>query len=120
MMKKHDFWIIGGAILLAGICAALTVFWQTPAGYAHIYLDNELYETVPLGKASIVEIKQENGSINRVEISREGVRMAHSSCPHQTCVEQGWLTPENSGTVVASNWIVCLPNRVSVEVVWEE
>lgn len=119
-MKKHDLWIIGGAVMLAMILAIFAVLWQAPAGYAHIYLDNQPYQTVPLGKTTTVEIKQDDGRVNRIEISRDGVRMEHATCPNQTCVEQGWLTPENSGTVVANNWIVCLPNRVSVEVVWEE
>ena len=119
-MKKHDFGIIGGALMLAIVCAVAAIVWQAPAGFAHIYVDNELYRTVSLEEDTTVEIKQENGCVNRIEITRYGVQMVYANCPHQDCVKKGRLTAENSRHVVGNNWIVCLPNRVSVEVVWEE
>ncbi len=118
-MKKHDFWIIGGIVVLAAVCAIAAWLLRSDAGYARIYLDGELYQTVSLDQTTDVEIAQPDGSVNIVHISTDGVSMAYATCPNQNCVEQGVLTPKNSGTVLSNNWIVCLPNRVSVEVVWE-
>ena len=117
-MKKKDFLV--AAIVLTVALIGGVIAWQarSAAGYARIYRHGELYRTVSLDHEETVVIRQDNGAENVVLISPDGVRMESANCPHQTCVRQGTLTRENTNTVLTNNWIVCLPNGISVEVVW--
>ena len=64
-------------------------------------------------------IPQENGKTNVIEIRDGGIAMRSSSCHNQLCVQQGHLTPEKAQSAALANWIICLPNGVSVELVEE-
>ena len=63
---------------------------------------------------------QEDGSVNVVEISERGAVMASSTCHNQLCVQMGEVTLDNWETRPNQQFIICLPNRVSVELVVKE
>lgn len=52
---------------------------------------------------------------NVIEFLPDGCRMASSSCENQDCVHQEEVTLSNRETRVLGNWIICLPNRVTLE-----
>lgn len=58
--------------------------------------------------------------MNVVEIFKGGVRMQSASCHNQLCVQQGDVTPQSAAHAALKNWIVCLPNGVSIELVAED
>jgi hypothetical protein len=43
--------------------------------------------------------------------------MGESSCPNQDCVHQGAVTVDNADARPLLNQIICLPNRVVLEMV---
>ena len=49
------------------------------------------------------------GNLLLIEISNGQVRMAHSDCPDQLCVRQGWISQTGGA-------IVCLPNQFVAEI----
>ncbi len=51
---------------------------------------------------------------NRLRLTPEGVCMEYATCENQDCVHQGEVTLQNKDTRVLMNFILCLPNRVSV------
>ena len=51
---------------------------------------------------------------NHLHLTPEGVYMAFATCENQDCVNQGMVTLENKDSRVLMNYILCLPNRVSV------
>ena len=53
--------------------------------------------------------------VNHIQIKDGKVYMADSTCENQDCVEQGTMTGENVDTRPMRNWIVCLPNGISIE-----
>ena len=116
-------------ILLALFTCILLVFVQGAApvqhavgaqGYVVVYLGNEVYAKVPLGEEQVLRIEQDSGEVNEVAITAQGVHMGHSSCENQDCVKQGEATLENIESRPLGGWIICLPNRVSIELVAEE
>ena len=62
-----------------------------------------------------IVIEQDDGCRNEVRIEKGRVYMAFSTCENQNCVNQGEMTPDNIASRALSNWIICLPNRVTVE-----
>ncbi len=63
-------------------------------------------------------VRQQSGDeelVNLIHLTPEGAYMEASTCHNQDCVEQGMVTLENRETRVLGNWIICLPNQVSIE-----
>ena len=113
-------WLI--PLLIAVAAAALLLLSQTLRPTAEesmvvISVDGEEYARVPLSKPQTVIVEQPDGSVNVVEISDHGAVMQSSTCHNQLCVFMGEVTVDNWETRPAQAFIICLPNRVSVELV---
>jgi len=91
---------------------------RTGSGQVIIRVGNEPYRTVDLQTPQIITIEQ-NDSKNVLQISSEGIRMIEASCENQDCIEQGLLNMDNFRQRALGNYIICLPNTVSVELVVE-
>ena len=122
MIRGKDALIICLALLVAAAAYGGMVWargGQTLSGMVEIRVNGELFAAVPLGETRDVVIEQENGEINTVSIGG-GVRMSQSSCKNQLCLHQGEVTPTNWTGRALGRSIVCLPNRVLVELALED
>ena len=110
IIKKLDIILI---ICLAIFGAAFNYLYHSTATQdvsAVIKLDGMQYREISLAKESIVEVLNADGSIlNVIETKGGTVWMHDASCPDGLCIKQGKI--EKSGQI-----IVCLPNRVTVEI----
>ena len=112
-------WLLPAVIAVA---AALIFFGRpgaTPVteDTVIIRVDDREYLRVPLSQPQTVTIEQADGSVNVVEVSDHGAVMRSSTCHNQLCVHQGKVTYENYATRYYGQNIICLPNRVTVELV---
>ena len=82
-----------------------------------ITVDGEEYARVPLSEPRTVTIEQPGGEVNVVEVSDHGAVMLSSNCHNQLCVHMGEVTVDNWEFRPNQAFIICLPNRVSVELV---
>ena len=115
MLKR----ITGADIALLFLLLALgagTYLWgiRTAVGGStvRIRVDGELFGTYPLSVDRTVVIEQ-NGHRNEVLIENGTVRMQYSDCANQICVHEGAVSTTNRS-------IICLPNRVVVEITGSE
>lgn len=118
MLRKKDIIIIVVVLLVAGATYGAMMIargGQTVSGVVEIYAGGELYASAPLDQAGEIRVEQENGVINVISIADGGVSMTFSSCKNQLCVHQGSITAENWTQRALGRTIVCLPNRVLVE-----
>jgi len=85
----------------------------------NVYLGTggEPYQHVPLNEDRTIRIDQGDGRVNMVEIKGGGVQMAYSTCKNQACVHEGIVTDESRKHRPLGDWIICLPNGVSIELV---
>lgn len=124
---KHGGLMTGRDILiaLAVMAAALILYFSfaiTKTGsatFVNVYLGTggEPYQHVPLGEDTTIRVDQGDGRINVIEIKDGGVKMAYSTCINQDCVHEGVVTDESRKHRAQGDWIVCLPNTVSVQLV---
>lgn len=99
-----------GMVMVAWLYAFL---WHTePAGKVRIRTGDTIFATYSLNQERTVEVSGPIG-ISRIVIHNHQARFESSPCHNQYCVHQGWLT--RAGQVA-----VCLPNRVSLELVGEK
>lgn len=113
-MKKGDFII---AAVLLGILAWFIVplfIHEEAAVYAspsaEITLNGKHYRTMPLsGTTETIEIRTSRG-YNVLRVSSDGIEMIEADCPDQLCIGFGHVHEDG-------DTIVCLPNRIFVEIV---
>ncbi len=82
---------------------------------ARITLDGKLLSEIDLAAAddsSSFTVTGEAGS-NTILVEKGRIRVIEADCPDQVCVNQGWISD-------SSLPIVCLPNRLVVEIVGGE
>ena len=106
--------LLAAIALLAGVLLARPMT-AVEEDMVIITVDGKEYARVPLSKPRTVTVSQENGSVNVIEVSDHGAVMAHSTCGNQLCVQMGEVTVDNWQFRPNQQFIICLPNRVSVE-----
>ena len=93
----------------AGALPADTLYLVITAG-------DTVYQPMPLTEEGEYTITQENtDTVNTVHFTPEGVFMASASCKNQDCVAQGEVTRANRGARPLGNMVICLPNKVTLE-----
>ncbi len=117
-MKKKDWLIIGGVLLLAAVVFLVSQLINPKSSGAAVtvYVGGEVYARVLASDYQTITIDQGNGKVNVVVIDETGVRMESSTCKNQLCVHHAPIDPNNIGEIEFDNWIICMPNGVSVEV----
>ena len=117
-MKKRDWIIAGGVLLLAllAFTASRLLAPKTPSTTVTVFVGGKQYRQVRADDYQTITIDQGDGKVNVVVIDETGVRMESSTCKNQLCVHHAAIDPNKIGEVELDNWIICMPNGVSVEV----
>ena len=105
-MKKND-WILAACILLAAVAILLFQFVRSDsgAGKVSVTVDGEIFGTYSLAEDQTVDID----GTNRLVIENGTAEMEWADCPDQLCVNQRAVSRQGES-------IICLPNKVIVEV----
>lgn len=121
-MDRKSILIIAAVVLAAVILAAVSFLMrpQVDTDVVIISVNGSEYARIPLGTPQTVTIRQDDGAVNVVEITADGAVMRSSTCDNQLCVDMGWVTRENWEFRPNGAFIICLPNRVSVELAVKE
>ena len=106
--QKGDILAIGVVVLLAVLVFALFLPGEETGGYAEIYQDGKLLQTVPLDRDGEFEI---SGQYSNTVTVRDGqIAVTASDCPGTDCISCGWISSSGRS-------IVCLPNGVEIRAV---
>lgn len=110
MITKKDI-VLAGCILAAAIVlwVMLRFNGNEEGSYARITIDGELYGVYSLAKDQEIHI----GDTNICRIESGQVKMIQADCPDQLCIRQQAAGKEGET-------IVCLPNKVVIEVTERE
>ncbi len=88
--------------------ASASILAPAPAKVALVRLEGELIERLPLGKDRRLVVKGPLGE-TEIEVRAGRVRVVRSPGPYKLCIKRGWIS--QSGEI-----LICLPNRVTVEI----
>lgn len=105
-LKKRDWALILGLLLLAGALQAAAMLNRAPAAEALISVSGMQVRVMPLDEAGSFTGEGALGPFT-VEAGTGGIRMTHSTCPDGLCIRQGLIARTGQS-------IVCLPNQVAV------
>ncbi len=107
-MNKKDIILAAALIALSLILLAVFRINKDVGKYAAIYVDNELYERLPLDRDTELLVETERGR-NKVVVLDGEVFVEEADCPDLICVRTGKKSREDE-------MIVCLPNKLVVVV----
>ncbi|MFG6383521.1 MAG: NusG domain II-containing protein [Lachnospiraceae bacterium] len=111
-MKKNDIILIAIIMLFALIGfggVSLYFSGSMKDAEAVVYLDGKEYGRYPLKQEKVIEIKQENGDYNLIQIGNGKADIIDASCPDRICVKHRSISKRGES-------IVCLPNKIVVEI----
>lgn len=103
------------ALLLLGFAVLRPQVKTAEENMAIITVDGKEYARVPLSRPQTVTVRQKDGSVNVIEVTERGAVMQSSTCGNQLCVKMGEVTLDNWQFRPNQQFIICLPNRVSIE-----
>ncbi|MDD3409754.1 MAG: NusG domain II-containing protein [Eubacteriales bacterium] len=125
-MKRNDI-IILAVIVAAGVILFFASGRGLPGGenagghgYLRVVVQGEEQQRVALTESREITIDQDDGGHNVVEIFPGGFRMKEANCKNQDCVHQSEVTLSSMGERALYNQVVCLPNKVVLELVTED
>lgn len=108
MIKKADIALFF-VILIFGLALSwFTLTMNTDGDKVVVTVDGEPYGIYSLFKEQTIEVKQETCT-NYITIKDGHVSMESSTCKNQVCVNTGAISETKDS-------IVCLPNKVMVEI----
>ena len=114
-IKKADI-ILAVVIIIIGLIGTVYLTFYTDRdienGQVVVKVEDETYGTYPLDEDRVVTVRNK-GHINKITIKDGNAQMTFSNCPNHDCLRQGKIKD-------GSKNIVCLPNKVVVEVVSQE
>lgn len=108
-MKRWDFFLIGGVLLLAIGLFGLKLFSQEKGSRAVVRIDGQITAEYSLTEDQTVILNGYDGGQNTLVIAGGTARMAEADCPDGLCVHQGEISYDGQT-------IVCLPHRIVVEI----
>ena len=107
-IKKADIVLFVVLLVLGLALSAASLLTGTTGQKVQIEVDGKAYGVYALNENQTIEI-QENGHTNKITIKDGTVQMSYSDCKNQICVNDGKISMTNQS-------IVCLPNKVLVEI----
>lgn len=110
---------VAGALLSGREPAAPSIRTEDIA-YLRVQVDDAVWPLMPLSEVGNWTIEQDNGAKNVLRATERGVVMHFSTCDNQNCVHQGEVSLDNRDSRALGNMIVCLPNKVIVELLTPE
>lgn len=104
IMKKND-WILAGGVLVIACLMGILIYWSQSKGhYVVVTVNGEEYGHYDLDEDQTVDINE----TNRLEIKDGKASMIYADCPDKLCVHMVPISRSHE-------MIVCMPNKVTVE-----
>ena len=108
VLARREFILLGAVLCLAGLLFLLSSLTAQTGDEVVITVGQQEYGRYALDEDRVIEIVQDD-HVNTVEITGGQVHMKRADCPDKLCVRQGFIYSD-------LYTVVCLPNRVVVEV----
>ncbi len=113
LFKKNDLLLIGILLIIfAGIMIFLSIT-REDGSMVQVSVNGELAASFPLSEDIEYEIEGCNGGSNTLVIQDGWAYIRDSSCPDHLCEKMGRINSSGQS-------LICLPNRVIVEITGTE
>lgn len=111
-IKRNDIVLIALLIAAALILSVVLFLNKTDGAKVTVKVNNELIGTYSLNEDMTLKIG-DNNSYNILVIKDNTAKITEATCPDKLCVNQKAISYDSES-------IICLPNKVVVEIISEE
>ena len=108
---RRDIAFVGVIFLIGAAVAAAVLLLSKPGGSVEIRRNGQVQTVLPLEKDTRLVLKDESGS-NTLVIENGQAWIEQADCPDGLCMKTGKISRTGQS-------IICLPHRLSVEIVGE-
>ena len=112
-IRKNDIYLIIGFLLVFLLIVAAIHFTKSKGNMVQVSVDGTVTETFPLSEDLTVTIEGYGKGTNVLVISDGKCCLKDTSCPDHLCEKMGMIDSVGQS-------IICLPNRVVVEVIGDD
>ena len=113
IFNKNDLYLIGGLLLVFLLILLVLGLTKRDGSAVRVSVDGVVKETFPLSEDLEYIIEGYDGGTNTLVIEDGKAWLKDTSCPDHLCEKMGKIS-------FAGQSIICLPNRVVVEIVGDE
>ena len=117
---RNDLILIGSLLLVAIISLVVVLSTRTKDRLiAKIYVRDEVVEVIDLSKKEekTYTVHGINGDLN-VHTRNGAICVANSNCPHQDCVNMGYVSTTNKPIICAYNQVyIVIESQIEQEIV---
>ena len=121
-------WVKNGAAVLIMLLAAAAALYfgavsrvgKTSSGRVRVLVDGQVYTERNIVGGEQILVTQPNGSRNVILMTENGFYMLSANCHNQDCVHQGPVTEDNYMLRSLGASVICIPNRVEVQLILSE
>ena len=107
---RNDLILIGSLLVLAVISLVLVLTLKTKKNLvAKVYVQNEVVEVIDLSKKEEKDyyVQGLKGQVH-IHTKNGGIAIVESNCPHQDCVNMGYVYETNRPIICAYNAVYIL------------
>jgi len=112
-MRKSDFILASAMVFIALVWFITVKLFSKEGAVFNVYKDNVIIMTESLASDGCYYIKDDSLELMKIEVIDGAVRAVYADCPDKLCVKMGKISKDKET-------IVCLPNRIVIEVLNEE
>ncbi len=110
---RWDILVILAVLAVGGVIALALLLGGKPGRMVQVRVDGAVVRTFALDQDLVFEIEGVNGGRNLLRIENGEAWVEEASCPDGLCMGMGRISQVGQA-------VICLPNRVVVEVVSED
>ncbi len=110
-MNKSDYKLFGVLFLLIGLLFGGVFLFQKKGSTANVYYDGELVLTIDLAVDKAYEVEGALGVV-KLLVKDHQIKVEEETSPRHLCSTQGFIKD-------AGDAIICLPNKIVVEITKE-
>lgn len=109
LFRKNDILLLGGLVLVLAVITLAVVLTKRTGNEVVVSVDGRVVKTFPLDVDTGYEIEGAGGGRNFLVIQDGQAYLKEASCPDLLCVYMGKISRVGQS-------IICLPNKVTVEI----
>ena len=109
--------ICASGLLVYGVASRIG---KSSSGRMRILVNGEIYMETEIRNGQQIVVAQPDGCENVILMTENGFRMLSANCHNHDCIRQGEVTETNYMYRALGTSIICIPNRVEVQLILSE
>ncbi len=93
---------------------------RTSSGRIRVLVDGKIYTETEIRNGQKIVVDQPDGCENVILMTQNGFKMLSANCHNHDCIRQGEVTETNYMFRALGTSIICIPNRVEVQLILSE